>query len=183
MKDGDFTCSDSLNYEFNRRKGTIESPRKQEGWAEQLNREPSVASGMQMLSSHHPEIFYTRGPTIQCMLRQKVGQNQTKLFTLDDFSRSASRRSTLKPRRRPCSSVAPALARRNSPSRTSIIINNPLVVKGYHAGVDGIIFDDMDFTTWTPLQTINLLSVELTGSTPASTLSVTHTAFPLARRV
>ena len=58
MKDGDFECSDGLNYEFRRRKNTQDSPQK-EHWAEQLNREPTVASGLHMLNTHYPEIYYT----------------------------------------------------------------------------------------------------------------------------
>ena len=60
MKDGDFECSDGLNHEFRRRKNTQDSPTK-ETWAEQLNREPTVESGMLMLNTHYPDLYYTKG--------------------------------------------------------------------------------------------------------------------------
>ena len=58
-----------------RRKNTQDSPRK-ETWAEQLNREPTVESGMRMLNTHYPDLYYTKGAQIQSMLAQKISRQQ-----------------------------------------------------------------------------------------------------------
>ena len=120
MKDGDFECSDGLQYEFRRRKGTPESPQKAESWADQLNREPTVQSGMAMLNSHHPEIYFTKGTTVQTMLKQKIGQQQTKLYFLSDFNRSPTSSAACEKRAAsspPCTEFSFALRPAGGPRR------------------------------------------------------------------
>ena len=91
MKYGDFKCSSGLDIEFGRKPDTMEADTHaniKESWATQLNREPTVASGMQMLAVHHPTIYYTKGATIQQMLHAKLGVAQKQVFDLTDFNRA-----------------------------------------------------------------------------------------------
>ena len=38
-------------------------------WAIEMNQATSVRAGMQHLQEHHPEIYYTRGASVRCHLR------------------------------------------------------------------------------------------------------------------
>ena len=156
LKDGDYICSPGLDDEF-----PNDSP--PEDWATQLNREPTVQSGMAMLSAHYPQLFYTKGPTIKAMLAEKIGRAQTQLFQLSDF--------TMQPL--PLEDGPIVLHGTSNAGKTAFAMahfEHPLVVKhrddlkNISPTTDGLIFDDMTFTDWSPEEAIALLDFELTRS-------------------
>ena len=118
-----------------------------------------------MLNSHHPEIYFTKGTTVQTMLKQKIGQQQTKLYFLSDFNRPALELDL------PVVLTGPSNIGKTQYAMAHF--ENPLVVKqrddlkNISPSIDGIIFDDMDFTEWSEEHIISLLDIDLTRSLPA----------------
>ena len=134
-------------------------------WAQMLNKANTVREGMMLLAEQAPQIYYMHGTRIESMLGKRVGTPEPKLYTLADFNRPQLDLS--KP---------VVLSGDSEVGKTEFAVahfDSPLIVrrrddlKRGSAGTDGIIFDDVNFSDWSPEDVICLLQVDKPRSLPA----------------
>jgi hypothetical protein len=134
-------------------------------WAQMLNQSNNVREGMMLLAEKAPHVYYMHGARIENMLGKRVGTPEPKLFTLADFTRD------------PLDLSLPVvLWGETNVGKTEYALAHfdvPLVVrrrddlKRATGGTDGIIFDDVNFSDWSPEDIICLLEMEKPRSLPA----------------
>jgi hypothetical protein len=140
------------------------APPSTPAWACMLNKATDVREGMELLAESAPHIYYLHGTRIKPMLTERVGVREPKLFTMADFNRL------------PLDLDEPiVLWGATGVGKTEFALahfERPLVVRRRDdlkraTAHDGILFDDVDFSSWTPEDAICLLSQDKPRSLPA----------------
>ena len=183
MKDGEYVSElemplvndprrDKAEAEARDAASDAEEPEEQEmekdkvpGWARMLSKANSTTEGMALLAEKAPHIYFLNGSRIKPMLTERVGTPEPKLFTLADFNRPALtlEKPVVLHGATECCKTEFALAHFDSP----LVVRRRDDLKRARGVTDGIVFDDVDFSEWTPEDVICLLNTDKPRSLPA----------------
>ena len=119
-----------------------------------LNKCMAVRDGMSRLAEQFPHIYYMSGCRIKSMLAERVGTPEPKVFTLADFNRPKLllEKPTVLYGATEAGKTEFAIAHFDYP----LVVRRRDDLKRIAGATDGLIFDDVDFSDWTPEMSIKI---------------------------